>query len=119
MKRGAILAITPSLCASRYKNICKSQRACVGFIDAPVSVARPAAQNAQLSSMCGGEPADFNRVKPVLDVYAKMWRADRRPGLGPAQPRWLTNLHRRLVQASPKDWRLRKEPIWMSRRWSA
>jgi len=32
--------------------------------------------------MCGGEPADFDRVKSVLDVYAKMCALIGGPGAG-------------------------------------
>src|SRR5437870_12544928 len=54
----------------------------VGFIDAPVSGGQAGAQNGQLGIMCGGDPADFNRAKPVLDVYAKMYALIGGPGSG-------------------------------------
>ena len=44
----------------------------VGFVDAPVSGGQAGAQNAQLGIMCGGDAGDFERARPVLDVYAKM-----------------------------------------------
>jgi 3-hydroxyisobutyrate dehydrogenase len=49
---------------------CKEQGA--GFVDAPVSGGQAGAINGQLGIMCGGDTRDFDRAKPVLDVYAKM-----------------------------------------------
>jgi 3-hydroxyisobutyrate dehydrogenase len=43
----------------------------VDFIDAPVSGGQAGAENGQLSVMCGGEQAPFDRAKPVIDAYAK------------------------------------------------
>jgi 3-hydroxyisobutyrate dehydrogenase len=54
----------------------------LGFVDAPVSGGQAGAQNAQLGIMCGGEPADFDKAKPVLDVYAKMCARIGAPGAG-------------------------------------
>lgn len=41
------------------------------FIDAPVSGGQAGAENGVLTIMCGGEPAVFDQVAPVMDVYAK------------------------------------------------
>ena len=43
----------------------------VGFLDAPVSGGQQGARNGQLSIMCGGDPAIFSRVEPVLCAYGK------------------------------------------------
>ncbi len=43
----------------------------VGFVDAPISGGQAGAENGQLSVMCGGSADDFERVRPVLDQYAK------------------------------------------------
>ena len=40
-------------------------------VDAPVSGGQAGAENGQLTIMCGADPADFARVQPVLEVYAK------------------------------------------------
>src|SRR5947208_747742 len=40
------------------------------------------AVNGQLGIMCGGEPADFERAKPVIDAYAKMAALIGGPGAG-------------------------------------
>ncbi|HQD15814.1 MAG TPA: 2-hydroxy-3-oxopropionate reductase [Ottowia sp.] len=41
------------------------------YLDAPVSGGDVGAKNATLSIMCGGKPAVFDRVKPVLEVMGK------------------------------------------------
>ncbi|AMG29036.1 NAD(P)-dependent oxidoreductase [Grimontia hollisae] len=43
----------------------------VSFIDAPVSGGQAGAENGTLTVMCGGDKAVFERVKPVIDAYAK------------------------------------------------
>jgi 3-hydroxyisobutyrate dehydrogenase len=43
----------------------------VDFIDAPVSGGQAGAENGQLTVMCGGDQAPFDRAKPVIDAYAK------------------------------------------------
>ena len=42
------------------------------FIDAPVSGGQAGAENGVLTVMCGGAPAVFERVRPVIDAYARM-----------------------------------------------
>lgn len=44
----------------------------LGFIDAPVSGGQAGAENGQLTVMCGGDEAVFERAKPVIAAYAKM-----------------------------------------------
>jgi 3-hydroxyisobutyrate dehydrogenase len=41
------------------------------FLDAPVSGGQAGAENGKLTVMVGGEPAQFDRVKPVIDAYAR------------------------------------------------
>ena len=41
------------------------------FIDAPVSGGQAGAENAQLAIMAGGDKTIFDKVSPILDVYAK------------------------------------------------
>ena len=43
----------------------------IGFIDAPVSGGQAGAQGGQLAIMAGGESAVFDRVKPIIEIYAK------------------------------------------------
>ncbi|GEQ98338.1 oxidoreductase [Iodidimonas gelatinilytica] len=51
----------------------------LGFLDAPVSGGEAGAQAGQLTVMCGGDQADFDQARPVMENYAKMMRL-----LGPA-----------------------------------
>ena len=46
----------------------------VAFVDAPVSGGQAGAENGQLTIMCGADPATFDRVRPVLEVYGKAVR---------------------------------------------
>ncbi len=41
------------------------------FVDAPVSGGQAGAENGALTVMCGGEPAAFERARPVMDCYGK------------------------------------------------
>ena len=41
------------------------------FVDAPVSGGQAGADNGALTIMCGGEPAAFERAKPVMDCYGR------------------------------------------------
>ncbi len=43
----------------------------VGFIDAPVSGGQAGAENGQLTVMCGGDPATFAKVEPVMKAFSK------------------------------------------------
>ncbi|HEY2359243.1 MAG TPA: NAD(P)-dependent oxidoreductase [Phenylobacterium sp.] len=52
------------------------------FVDAPVSGGQAGAENGQLTIMCGGEPAAFAKVEPVIAAYAKASRLMGRPGAG-------------------------------------
>jgi 3-hydroxyisobutyrate dehydrogenase len=52
------------------------------FIDAPVSGGQAGAENGQLTVMCGGEQAAFDRAKPVIDSFAKSCRLIGEPGAG-------------------------------------
>jgi 3-hydroxyisobutyrate dehydrogenase-like beta-hydroxyacid dehydrogenase len=83
MRAGALLIDHTTASAELARELhakCAAQR--IGFIDAPVSGGQAGAQNAQLGIMCGGETADFERAKPVLEVYAKMCALIGGPGSG-------------------------------------
>jgi len=41
------------------------------FLDAPVSGGQAGAENGALTVMLGGEPADFDKIEPVMKAYAK------------------------------------------------
>jgi 3-hydroxyisobutyrate dehydrogenase len=72
MKKGAILVdhTTASAILARELYL-KARELGLGFLDAPVSGGQAGAQNGQLGIMVGGDPAPFERAKPVLDLYAK------------------------------------------------
>jgi 3-hydroxyisobutyrate dehydrogenase len=83
MKKGAVLVdhtTASAIIARELHARCKEKG--IGFVDAPVSGGQAGAVNGQLGIMCGGEPADFDRAKPVIDVYAKMAALVGGPGAG-------------------------------------
>ena len=43
----------------------------LAFMDAPVSGGQAGAENGVLTIMCGGESADFERARPVMNSYAR------------------------------------------------
>jgi len=43
----------------------------IGFVDAPISGGEAGAVNGQLTIMCGGDAADYDRAQPIMDAYAK------------------------------------------------
>ena len=93
MRSGAILVdhTTASAIVAREVHAkCKEKG--FGFVDAPVSGGQAGAVNGQLGIMCGGDQADFDRVKPVLDVYAKMCAL-----IGPAGAGQLTKMVNQVV----------------------
>ena len=54
----------------------------IDFIDAPVSGGQAGAENGQLTVMCGGEQAPFDRANPVAMSYAKAITLIGPPGSG-------------------------------------
>jgi 3-hydroxyisobutyrate dehydrogenase-like beta-hydroxyacid dehydrogenase len=54
----------------------------IDFIDAPVSGGQAGAESGQLTVMCGGDAAPFEKVKPVADAYAKAVTLIGPPGAG-------------------------------------
>jgi len=83
MKKGAILVDHTTASANIARELHqKTKEKGIGFVDAPVSGGQAGAVNGQLGVMCGGEQADFDRAKPVLDAYAKMCALIGSPGAG-------------------------------------
>lgn len=72
MKAGVLLVdhTTASAEVARELAAACAARQC-GFVDAPVSGGQPGAENGQLTVMCGGSAADFERAGPVIRCYAK------------------------------------------------
>jgi 3-hydroxyisobutyrate dehydrogenase-like beta-hydroxyacid dehydrogenase len=83
LKKGSVLVdhTTASAVVAR-ELFTEAKKISVGFVDAPVSGGQAGAVNGQLGIMCGGEQADFDRAKPVLDAYAKMCALIGSPGAG-------------------------------------
>src|SRR5215475_1618718 len=54
----------------------------IDFIDAPVSGGQAGAENGQLTVMCGGEQAPFDKANPVAMSYAKAITLIGPPGSG-------------------------------------
>jgi len=83
MKKGAILVDHTTASATVARELhAKAKEKGIGFIDAPVSGGQAGAVNGQLGIMCGGEPATFDKAKPVIDVYAKLAALIGGPGSG-------------------------------------
>ncbi|GAB1265088.1 NAD(P)-dependent oxidoreductase [Aurantivibrio infirmus] len=72
MSSGNILVdhTTVSAGIARELNNVVQQKACC-FLDAPVSGGQKGAENASLSIMVGGKLTDYEKVLPILEVYAK------------------------------------------------
>jgi 3-hydroxyisobutyrate dehydrogenase-like beta-hydroxyacid dehydrogenase len=54
----------------------------IDFIDAPVSGGQAGAENGQLTVMCGGDQAAFDKAKPVADSFSKAVTLIGPPGAG-------------------------------------
>ena len=54
----------------------------IGFVDAPISGGQAGAENGQLSVMCGGAQAHYDRAEPIIAVYAKICRRIGESGAG-------------------------------------
>ncbi len=59
-----------------------AEQAGFGFVDAPVSGGEQGAKNGQLTIMCGGARADYEKVEPVIRAYAKHCRLLGEAGAG-------------------------------------
>lgn len=75
MAPGAILVdhTTTSAVLARELDAATKTRA-LAFVDAPVSGGQAGAEKGQLTVMCGGDPAAYARVEPVIAAYARMSR---------------------------------------------
>lgn len=72
MKLGAIFVDHTTTSAEVAKEIAaQAQARGLHFIDAPVSGGQAGAINGVLTVMCGGQNEAFEKVKPVIDVYAR------------------------------------------------
>ncbi len=73
LKAGSVLVDHTTASATLARELsthCATKK--IGFIDAPVSGGQAGAENGALTVMCGCDDQEvFDRVKPVLDAYAK------------------------------------------------
>ncbi|SFD74721.1 3-hydroxyisobutyrate dehydrogenase [Sulfitobacter brevis] len=75
MSRGAVLVDHTTVSAAVTREMSAAAEAAgVSFIDAPISGGQAGAENGQLSIMCGGDQAAFDRALPVMEVYSKICR---------------------------------------------
>ncbi|MEH0071897.1 NAD(P)-dependent oxidoreductase [Pannonibacter sp. Pt2-lr] len=83
MKKGAIFIdhTTASAEVARELHAAAKAAGC-GFVDAPVSGGQAGAEKGVLTVMCGGEEADFNAAKPVIESFAKFVGLMGAPGAG-------------------------------------
>jgi 3-hydroxyisobutyrate dehydrogenase-like beta-hydroxyacid dehydrogenase len=83
MTPGAILVDHTTVSARiTRKLVAQGAAAGLAFVDAPVSGGQAGAENGQLSIMCGGDPADYARVEPVVAAYARICRLIGESGSG-------------------------------------
>lgn len=83
MARGAVFVDHTTVSASVTRELASAARAAgLGYVDAPVSGGQAGAENGQLSLMCGGEAADYDRAAPVIAAYAKICRRMGEVGAG-------------------------------------
>ena len=72
MKAGAVLVDHTTASANVARELFAAAKAKgVHFVDAPVSGGEAGAINGQLTVMCGGESAAFERMKPVAMAFSK------------------------------------------------
>ena len=72
IKEGSIFVDNTTASAKIAREL--NQEACkrkFGFIDAPVSGGQAGAESGQLTVMVGGDEADYNKAKSVIDCYSK------------------------------------------------
>ncbi len=75
MKPGAIFVDHTTVSAAVTRELAQvAQAAGLGYVDAPISGGQAGAENGQLSVMCGGTQADFDRAAPMIDAYARICR---------------------------------------------
>ena len=72
LNAGAVIVDHTTASATLARELAEAcQAKGVGFVDAPISGGQAGAENGQLSVMCGGAQADFDKALPVIDHYAK------------------------------------------------
>ncbi|SFY20317.1 3-hydroxyisobutyrate dehydrogenase [Paracoccus pantotrophus] len=88
MGRGAVFVDHTTVSAAVTRELSAvAMEAGLGFVDAPVSGGQAGAEGGQLSVMCGGAQADYDRAEPVIAAYAKICKL-----MGPSGAGQLTKM---------------------------
>jgi 3-hydroxyisobutyrate dehydrogenase len=83
MKKGAIFVDHTTASAEVARELhARAKEMGLGFVDAPISGGQAGAEKGALTVMCGGEPADFTAIEPVVAAYARACRLMGPPGSG-------------------------------------
>jgi 3-hydroxyisobutyrate dehydrogenase len=83
MARGAIFVDHTTASAKVARELAaEARKRGFEFLDAPVSGGQAGAENGQLTVMVGGDPAAFERAKPVISHFAKAVTLMGGPGAG-------------------------------------
>ena len=83
MKSGAIVVDNTTASADVARELhALAAKSGIAFIDAPVSGGQAGAENGQLTVMCGGDQAAFDKAKPVVDAFAQAVTLIGPPGAG-------------------------------------
>jgi 3-hydroxyisobutyrate dehydrogenase len=70
---GALVVDMSTIAPSAAKSISDRLRERrVGFVDAPVTGSKPRAEDGTLTIMAGGEPADFERARPLFEAMGEL-----------------------------------------------
>ena len=83
MAKGAIFFDNTTASADIARELhAEGKKKGVDFVDAPVSGGQAGAESGQLTVMCGGEQAPFDKAKPVADSFSKAVTLIGPPGSG-------------------------------------
>jgi 3-hydroxyisobutyrate dehydrogenase len=75
MKRDAVFGDHTTASAGLARELAEeAHRRGFHFVDAPVSGGESGAKNGQLTIMCGGSPAAYEKAEPVIKIYARQCR---------------------------------------------
>jgi 3-hydroxyisobutyrate dehydrogenase/2-hydroxy-3-oxopropionate reductase len=72
VRSGSVVVDCSTIAVSESRRIGQALKSKgVDFLDAPVTGSTPGAESGNLTFMIGGDPAAFNRVRPLLDALGK------------------------------------------------
>lgn len=75
MSAGAIFVDHTTVSAAVTRELYAAAKAAgASFVDAPISGGQAGAENGQLSVMCGGDQASYDKAESVIAAYSKMCR---------------------------------------------